>query len=322
MSDLILEIKDLHASVDGQPILRGVNLTVPRGEVHALMGPNGSGKPTLANTLMGHPAYEITTGRIIFKGVDVTEMDPDERARRGMFLAFQYPVEVPGVSVLNFLRTALGAVTGEAVPPRKFRALVSEKLEELGMDMSFARRNLNEGFSGGEKKRCEVLQLSLLRPELAILDETDSGLDVDAIRLVGSAVVPAQEGRFAYQTVDSFNSRNRVRQEVTEEVVKRGGGRYRVSAWMRIGSGKGAGKVGLSFAQLSRQSGARYRDTVIIDAVPLKAGEWVPVAGELVLHWDPEKYDWLRSVHFQAQAQGKLKDLYIDNCRLESLNGD
>ncbi len=188
MSDLILEIKDLHASVDGQPILRGVNLTVPRGEVHALMGPNGSGKSTLANTLMGHPAYEITTGRIIFKGVDVTEMDPDERARRGMFLAFQYPVEVPGVSVLNFLRTALGAVTGEAVPPRKFRALVSEKLEELGMDMSFARRNLNEGFSGGEKKRCEVLQLSLLRPELAILDETDSGLDVDAIRLVGSAV--------------------------------------------------------------------------------------------------------------------------------------
>ncbi len=188
MSETILEIQDLKASVDGQPILRGVNLSVPRGEVHALMGPNGSGKSTLANALMGHPDYQVTGGRILFKGQDVTELPTDERARLGMFLAFQYPVEVPGVSVLNFLRAAMGAVRGKAVPLRQFRAEVGERLEELGMDMSFARRNLNEGFSGGEKKRNEVLQMALLRPELAILDETDSGLDVDAIRLVSEAI--------------------------------------------------------------------------------------------------------------------------------------
>ncbi len=188
MSDTLLEIRNLKATVDGQPILRGVNLTVPRGEVHALMGPNGSGKSTLANTLMGHPAYEVTGGKIIFKGQDVTDLPTDERARLGMFLAFQYPVEVPGVSVLNFLRSAMTAVRGEKVPLREFRKVVGDKLKELGMDISFARRNLNEGFSGGEKKRNEVLQMSLLQPELAIMDETDSGLDVDAIRLVSEAI--------------------------------------------------------------------------------------------------------------------------------------
>ena len=188
MSETLLEIRNLKASVDGKPILRGVNLTVPRGQVHALMGPNGSGKSTLANTLMGHPAYLVTGGKILFKGTDVTELPTDERARMGMFLAFQYPVEIPGVSVLNFLRSAMSAVRGADVPLRKFRAEVVEKLEELSMDMSFARRNLNVGFSGGEKKRNEVLQLSLLQPELAIMDETDSGLDVDAIRLVSDAM--------------------------------------------------------------------------------------------------------------------------------------
>ena len=188
MSETLLEIRDLKANVDGKPILRGVNLTVPRGQVHALMGPNGSGKSTLANVLMGHPAYLVTEGRILFKGHDVTELPTDERARLGMFLAFQYPVEIPGVSVLNFLRSSMGAVRGEAVPLRKFRQEVSETLEELGMEMAFARRNLNEGFSGGEKKRNEVLQMALLKPELAILDETDSGLDVDAIRLVSETM--------------------------------------------------------------------------------------------------------------------------------------
>ncbi len=188
MSEPLLMIEELHASVEGKPILKGVSLSVPRGEVHALMGPNGSGKSTLANLLLGHPAYQVTGGRILFKGQDVTAAAPDERARLGMFLAFQYPVEIPGVSVMNFLRASLGAVSGEEVPVRKFRQLLDGELKQLGMDLSFARRNVNEGFSGGEKKRNEILQLSLLRPELAILDETDSGLDIDAIRLVASSV--------------------------------------------------------------------------------------------------------------------------------------
>jgi Fe-S cluster assembly ATP-binding protein len=188
MSQPLLVIEDLHARVEDKPILNGVDLTVPRGEVHALMGPNGSGKSTLANVLMGHPAYEVTGGRVLFKGQEITDLEPDERARLGMFLAFQYPVEVPGVSVLNFLRTALGAVRGKDVPVRTFRKLVGQKLDELGMEMDFARRNLNEGFSGGEKKRNEVLQMALLEPELAIMDETDSGLDIDALRHVSEAV--------------------------------------------------------------------------------------------------------------------------------------
>jgi Fe-S cluster assembly ATP-binding protein len=184
----LLVIENLHAQVETKPILRGVDLVVPRGEIHALMGPNGSGKSTLAGVLLGHPSFEVTAGRILFNGQEVTGLPPDERARLGMFLAFQYPVEVPGVSVLNFLRTSLAAVKGQEVPVRAFRETVQHKLAELGMDLSFARRNLNEGFSGGEKKRCEVLQLSVLEPELAILDETDSGLDIDAIRIVAEAV--------------------------------------------------------------------------------------------------------------------------------------
>jgi Fe-S cluster assembly ATP-binding protein len=188
MSDPILVIRDLHASVEDKPILRGVDLEIPKGEVHAIMGPNGSGKSTLAQVLLGHPSYEVTQGTITFKGEDVTEMDPDERARLGMFLAFQYPIEIPGVSVSNFLRTAMNAVRGEDVPVREFMTQLREQLDLVGLDQSFGRRNLNEGFSGGEKKRAEILQLALLKPELAILDETDSGLDIDGVRIVAEAV--------------------------------------------------------------------------------------------------------------------------------------
>jgi Fe-S cluster assembly ATP-binding protein len=188
MADPILKIHDLHVSVDGNEILRGVDLEVPKGEVHALMGPNGSGKSTLASVMLGHPAYEVTAGTITFKDQDVTALQPEDRAKLGMFLAFQYPVEVPGVSVSNFLRTAMNSVRGSDIPVREFMASLKEKLEQLGIDPAFARRNLNEGFSGGEKKRSEILQLALLAPELAILDETDSGLDIDAVRTVAEAV--------------------------------------------------------------------------------------------------------------------------------------
>ena len=188
MADPILRISDLHVSVEDTPILRGVDLEVPKGQVHAIMGPNGSGKSTLAQVLLGHPAYQITQGSITFKGEDITELAPDDRARLGMFLAFQYPVEVPGVSVSNFLRTAMGAVRGQDVPVREFMTQLRDVLGKLGMDESFARRNINEGFSGGEKKRSEILQLALLRPELAVLDETDSGLDIDGVRVVAEAV--------------------------------------------------------------------------------------------------------------------------------------
>jgi Fe-S cluster assembly ATP-binding protein len=188
MSEPILLIDNLHAEVEGKEILKGVSLEVPGGEVHALMGPNGSGKSTLANVLLGHPAYRVTGGSILFKGVDVTGMEPDERSRMGMFLAFQYPVEVPGVSLLNFLRTAINAGREKDLPVREFRDFVKRKCDMLEMDFSFTRRNLNEGFSGGEKKRNEVLQMALLEPELAVMDETDSGLDIDAVRIVSTAV--------------------------------------------------------------------------------------------------------------------------------------
>ncbi len=188
MTETLLKIDNLHVTVEDQKILNGVDLEVPRGEVHAIMGPNGSGKSTLAQVLMGHPAFEITEGRVVFKGEDVTELAPEDRAKLGLFLAFQYPVEVPGVSVSNFLRTAMGAVRGEDVPVRQFMGDLRGALKELGMDESMARRNINEGFSGGEKKRNEILQLALLRPELAVLDETDSGLDIDAVRIVAEHV--------------------------------------------------------------------------------------------------------------------------------------
>ncbi len=183
-----LIIEDLHVSVSGTAILDGVSLTVPKGEVHALMGPNGSGKSTLANALMGHPAYEVTQGRVSFKGQDVLALETHERAKLGLFMAFQYPSEIPGVRVANFLRMALNARREDEIAVMEFHKLLQEKMQTLKIDPSFAQRSLNEGFSGGEKKRSEILQLSVLQPELAILDETDSGLDIDALRIVADGV--------------------------------------------------------------------------------------------------------------------------------------
>jgi Fe-S cluster assembly ATP-binding protein len=189
-----LEIKNLHVSIEDRPILRGVDLTVNQGEVHALMGPNGSGKSTLANVLMGHPAYTVTDGEILFNGEDLLEMEADARSRAGLFLAFQYPVSIPGVTVANFLRLAINARMKAANPDSKgisisdFRKLMREKMDMLQMDHSFAGRYLNEGFSGGEKKRAEILQMAVLRPSIAVLDETDSGLDIDALRIVSEGV--------------------------------------------------------------------------------------------------------------------------------------
>src|SRR5690625_2774993 len=191
-----LEIRDLHVSVDTEngkkEILRGVNLTINSNETHAIMGPNGSGKSTLAYAIAGHPKYEVTSGSITLDGEDVLEMEVDERAQAGLFLAMQYPVEVPGVSVSNFLRTAKTAIDGEAPKLRHWVKDVRTAMETLRMDSSFAERNVNEGFSGGEKKRHEILQMKLLKPRFAILDETDSGLDVDALRIVGEGVNSAR----------------------------------------------------------------------------------------------------------------------------------
>jgi len=188
-----LEIQNLHVAVEGKPILKGLSLSVRKGEIHALMGPNGSGKSTLANALMGNPKYEVTEGKILLNGADLLELSADERGRKGLFLAFQYPTAIPGVSVANFLRMALTARRKELgeekpLPPKEFRALVREKMALLKMDDSFAGRYINDGFSGGEKKRAEILQMAVLRPEIAILDETDSGLDIDALRIVSEGV--------------------------------------------------------------------------------------------------------------------------------------
>ncbi|HEU5242149.1 MAG TPA: Fe-S cluster assembly ATPase SufC [Ornithinibacter sp.] len=193
----ILEIKDLHVSVEteegAKEILRGVTLTIESGQTHAIMGPNGSGKSTLAYSVAGHPKYTITSGTVTLDGEDVLAMKVDERARAGLFLAMQYPVEVPGVSVSNFLRTAKTAVDGEAPKLRTWVKDMKEAMSHLRMDPTFAERNVNEGFSGGEKKRHEILQMELLRPKFAVLDETDSGLDVDALRVVSEGVNRAKE---------------------------------------------------------------------------------------------------------------------------------
>ena len=189
-----LDIRNLHVSVDGRVILNGVNLTVRQGEVHALMGPNGTGKSTLSFTLMGHPRYKVTEGEVWFKGQNILDLEPDQRAHLGLFLAFQYPVAIPGVSVANFLRTAINAKRkainpgDKGIPVPEFRRLLKEDMDLLKMDHSFAGRYLNEGFSGGEKKRAEVLQMSALKPEIALMDETDSGLDIDALRIVSEGV--------------------------------------------------------------------------------------------------------------------------------------
>ncbi len=187
-----LEIKDLRVSIateDGpKEILKGVDLTVTSGETHAIMGPNGSGKSTLANTIMGNPTYEVTEGRVLINGEDVTEADPDERAKAGVFMAFQYPATIPGVSVANFLRMAVNAKREEPIKVKEFGAMLKENMELLKIRREFTSRYLNEGFSGGEKKRAEILQLAVLQPQFAVLDETDSGLDIDALRVVSEGV--------------------------------------------------------------------------------------------------------------------------------------
>jgi Fe-S cluster assembly ATP-binding protein len=188
MAEELLRVEGLKVSVEGKQILNGVDLAVDRGEVHAIMGPNGSGKSTLANALMGHPRYEVTSGRVTFKGQDILSMPPDQRARLGLFLAFQYPTGIPGVTMVNFLRQAMKAVRGEDVPIREFRQKLLDTMALLKMDQDFARRYVNEGFSGGEKKRAEVLQMGILDPDLAVMDETDSGLDIDALRTVAEGV--------------------------------------------------------------------------------------------------------------------------------------
>jgi Fe-S cluster assembly ATP-binding protein len=195
-----LVVEDLRVSIDGKEILKGLSLEVGKGEIHALMGPNGSGKSTFANTLMGHPKYEVTHGDIRFQGQSVLEMETDVRSRLGLFMAFQYPVAIPGVTVANFLRAAINArlapsagedgkmPTKKGIAPKEFRAMLREKMALLKMDESFAGRYLNDGFSGGEKKRAEILQMAILKPEIAIMDETDSGLDIDALRVVAEGV--------------------------------------------------------------------------------------------------------------------------------------
>jgi Fe-S cluster assembly ATP-binding protein len=183
-----LQITGLEVEVEGEQILKGLDLTVRKGETHALMGPNGSGKSTLAYAIMGHPSYEITGGSVTLKGTDILELSPDERATLGLFLAMQYPTEIPGVSLTNFLRTSVNAVSENDVPVRQFMQELRAKMADLEMDEKFLQRNVNEGFSGGEKKRFEILQMAMMKPEFAVLDETDSGLDVDALRVVSEGV--------------------------------------------------------------------------------------------------------------------------------------
>ncbi len=191
----MFEIQDLHVSVEGHEILKGVDLTIAPGQVAALMGPNGSGKSTLANTLLGHPDYQVTAGRIRFKGEDITDWSTEARGKAGIFLAFQYPEEIPGVSVVQFLRQALSARKGDDLSILELRVAIMEWMARLGIDPTFGDRYLNEGFSGGEKKRNEVLQMALLEPEFAILDETDSGLDIDALRVVAKGVQEVRADR-------------------------------------------------------------------------------------------------------------------------------
>ncbi|MHB8576919.1 MAG: Fe-S cluster assembly ATPase SufC [Dehalococcoidia bacterium] len=183
-----LEVRDLHVAIEDKEIIKGISLKVSKGEIHAVMGPNGSGKSTLANTIMGHPKYTVTSGDILFEGESILTLPPDERARRGLFLSLQYPTAIPGVTMVNFLRRAVNAVRGTEMPVREFRTLLTEKMKLLKVDQEFARRYVNDGFSGGEKKKAEILQMGVLQPRIALLDETDSGLDVDALRTVAEGV--------------------------------------------------------------------------------------------------------------------------------------
>jgi Fe-S cluster assembly ATP-binding protein len=204
----MLEIRNLYAAIDGKEILKGINLTVNKGEVHAIMGPNGSGKSTLAKVLAGHPSYEVTKGEVLYEGRNLLEMAPDERARHGVFMAFQYPIEVPGVSNAQFLRLAYNEkqkhLGQEELDPLEFKDLLKERAKVVEMDASFMTRSVNEGFSGGEKKRNEILQMAVLEPKLAILDETDSGLDIDALRVVAGGVNQLQTAENAIIVVTHY----------------------------------------------------------------------------------------------------------------------
>jgi Fe-S cluster assembly ATP-binding protein len=214
---------------EDREILRGVDLVVRRGELHALMGPNGSGKSTLANTIMGHPAYEVTAGEILFDGENIVEMEPHERAKLGLFLAFQYPVAVPGVSVANFLRMAINTRREEPIKMKEFAEQLTRAVELLDVDRSFTSRHLNDGFSGGEKKRAEVLQMAMLRPEIAVLDETDSGLDIDALRTVAEGVNAVAGGDMGvliithYQRILDYVKPSHVHVMYQGRIVKEGG---------------------------------------------------------------------------------------------------
>jgi len=225
----MLKIEELHVEIDGQEIVKGLDLEVGKGEIHAIMGPNGSGKSTLANVLMGHPRYEVTEGSITFQGEDVFELEPDERAKLGMFLAFQYPSEVPGVSVANFLRTAVNSVREEELSPMEMYRLLQEKMSIMQMDPKFAERYLNEGFSGGEKKRNEILQMLMLDPKLAIMDETDSGLDIDALQVVARGVNELRGPEFSaviithYQRILRYIEPDRVHVMLDGRLVTSGG---------------------------------------------------------------------------------------------------
>ena len=205
---MLLEVKDLYVAIDGKTILKGLNLQVKKGEVHAIMGPNGSGKSTLAKVLAGHPSYEVKKGDIIYEGKDLLDLDPDERAREGVFMAFQYPVEVPGVSNSQFLRLAYNEkmkhIDGEELDPLEFNDLLKEKAKIVEMSSDFFKRSVNEGFSGGEKKRNEILQMAVLEPKLALLDETDSGLDIDALRVVANGVNQLKSGDNAVVLVTHY----------------------------------------------------------------------------------------------------------------------
>ena len=225
----MLRIENLHVEVDGNEIVKGLELEVGRGEIHAIMGPNGSGKSTLANVLMGHPRYDITEGSVTFEGEDVLELEPDERAKMGIFLAFQYPSEVPGVSVANFLRTAVNSVREEELSPMEMYKLLQEKMAIMQMDPKFAERYLNEGFSGGEKKRNEILQMLMLEPTLAIMDETDSGLDIDALQVVARGVNELRRPEFSaviithYQRILRYIQPDRVHVMLDGRLVTSGG---------------------------------------------------------------------------------------------------
>ncbi|HSV33222.1 MAG TPA: Fe-S cluster assembly ATPase SufC [Pyrinomonadaceae bacterium] len=252
----MLEIRNLYAAIDGNEILKGINLKVKQGEVHAIMGPNGSGKSTLAKVLAGHPSYEVTSGEVVFDGKNLLEMSPDERAREGVFMAFQYPIEIPGVSNAQFLRLAynekqkhLGA---EELDPLEFKDLLKEKAAIVEMDASFMTRSVNEGFSGGEKKRNEILQMAVLDPKLAVLDETDSGLDIDALRIVAEGVNKLHDPDKAvilvthYQRLLNYIIPDYVHVLFGGRIVKEGGKELALELeekgydWLKNGSGKDA----------------------------------------------------------------------------------